>query len=1142
MGVLCSVMIGFLVLFVVAEAEAGPPSDRTMRMLMGEDVLAENVQAIRLSAAQMSPDDRFEFLMSWVWPEGRWNQFRLAGVFTPTDPSPLAMESVMTRPGGGVLESPVFELLKTARETGRLPQLRRRLAEMQPAEGLPSRKSQLAMSILLSWEADDHSTIERDLEQLFKAVQDTRPASLGDVWPETLVVARCVYDDRHSPLLVELAGHMMLQWAQRNLLNQFRPWTNHVAAWAGILTDRTTADTTSDGDAFAEAEIRRYWVPVSRKRASSRGLGFPQMEWRLSKGTVKCIAGHDDDFLYLRSPLPGDTDVQCLMQAPGIAGSLFLMGGEYVGVRYNGREVEYGTIRSGSQYAPLEQLSPFEQWIRYRSRRRSDTIQSFINGRPVRTSTATDPWLAARSWSRHHSAFRDIRLQTTGEIPATVSLSSSSVLSGWVPYYEDTVAQENSPWMYDQDEQGNGCILSVPRTSFADTHYESALVYHRPLEERSVIELEFFYEPGESEIHPMIGREAFLINAEGIQRHWITDGRWDTTEVAPDNRHPLPREPDQPLPKLKAGDWNRLQLSVEGAAVSISVNGRLAGATTLFDPEQRQFGLFCFPGFAGGVVRNITLSGNWPKELPEVNQQVLADPAVSQLDLASGQLPARWLHDFAAHGLPPQLFSLYNTNPPGLALPTSLGVNVIRPGIGKWCSTDVQLPIVLHGDFDVIAEFQDLNVQSNKDGAVMLAVHLDDNRQHQCRCIRQRSSNNREEVLASISELHEKNQRSYTVIGRERCEASAGRLRICRRGEQVWFLCADHDSDQYAITGSMTLTNAASLSDGIQLRALCDGTGMVQVMWKSIQVAAERMTWLPSGLPPEPRHLYSMKADGSDLKIVGRVPEGLTQMGSPTWLPDGRRVGFDSSAGNTSTSRIILSDLEAEKLQDIGAGCMPSFSPDGKRLVISDPNGGAVLMNADGSNRESLDRSGWGTQWSPDGRWIMYGKSGNLVLMDARDRTTRLLLNGDDATRYSYFYWNAGWSPNSKSICAKARRSSDGKDDIVIVDILPEPKLEVLHSDISGVNADFAWTADSRAVIFSMHSAAHKGPRLFVSRRDSSSTPEPWPGQPDGMKIFDCAVSPDGTTLLFSGQRITQPVDFNPPSLPTKELPSTNSN
>ena len=74
-----------------------------------------------------------------------------------------------------------------------------------------------------------------------------------------------------------------------------------------------------------------------------------------------------------------------------------------------------------------------------------------------------------------------------------------------------------------------------PTGSAGDLSLSGLLRYQRPLMEDGSIEYEFFYDPDHFETHPALDRLAFILDPSGIREHWIGDGRYDRTDLAPDN-------------------------------------------------------------------------------------------------------------------------------------------------------------------------------------------------------------------------------------------------------------------------------------------------------------------------------------------------------------------------------------------------------------------------------------------------------------------------------------------------------------------------------------------------------------------------------------------------------------------------------
>jgi Tol biopolymer transport system component len=131
--------------------------------------------------------------------------------------------------------------------------------------------------------------------------------------------------------------------------------------------------------------------------------------------------------------------------------------------------------------------------------------------------------------------------------------------------------------------------------------------------------------------------------------------------------------------------------------------------------------------------------------------------------------------------------------------------------------------------------------------------------------------------------------------------------------------------------------------------------------------------------------VYSVRANGSDLKQLTHVPDG-SAAGAPSVSPDGRTVAYTSNESGTfelmlmsrsgTHQRTILTDPDTDYL-------MPSWSPTGHRLVLSacDITVGfegwcdLVTVRRDGTHQATVvggHRYHSGGQYSPDGRWIEF--------------------------------------------------------------------------------------------------------------------------------------------------------------------------
>jgi eukaryotic-like serine/threonine-protein kinase len=99
--------------------------------------------------------------------------------------------------------------------------------------------------------------------------------------------------------------------------------------------------------------------------------------------------------------------------------------------------------------------------------------------------------------------------------------------------------------------------------------------------------------------------------------------------------------------------------------------------------------------------------------------------------------------------------------------------------------------------------------------------------------------------------------------------------------------------------------------------------------------------------------------------------------------PDEKRIAFDRDAQSTSPDTWtldLLRSVTSRLTSDPATDNFPIWSPDGLRILFSSRRSGAFdlyIKSATGAGREELflklgTPTGWGTDWSRDGRYVMY--------------------------------------------------------------------------------------------------------------------------------------------------------------------------
>ena len=71
---------------------------------------------------------------------------------------------------------------------------------------------------------------------------------------------------------------------------------------------------------------------------------------------------------------------------------------------------------------------------------------------------------------------------------------------------------------------------------------------------------------------------------------------------------------------LKPKAWNAVRLGVKGDTVSVSLNGTAVYERPIPSMNQRTFGLFHETDRTEARVRSMTLTGDWPKQLPPADK------------------------------------------------------------------------------------------------------------------------------------------------------------------------------------------------------------------------------------------------------------------------------------------------------------------------------------------------------------------------------------------------------------------------------------------------------------------------------------------------------------------------------------------
>jgi TolB protein len=120
--------------------------------------------------------------------------------------------------------------------------------------------------------------------------------------------------------------------------------------------------------------------------------------------------------------------------------------------------------------------------------------------------------------------------------------------------------------------------------------------------------------------------------------------------------------------------------------------------------------------------------------------------------------------------------------------------------------------------------------------------------------------------------------------------------------------------------------------------------------------------------------IWVMDATGAHQRDLVNDPD-FSDWG-PAWSPDGRRIAYDSNRRVGLALWLMNADGSGQQILTNGHGEYPAWSPDGRQLVYAGGDYYDIwVVNADGSNDHAITSSAaydMGPAWSPDGAWIAY--------------------------------------------------------------------------------------------------------------------------------------------------------------------------
>ena len=630
------------------------------------------------------------------------------------------------------------------------------------------------------------------------------------------------------------------------------------------------------------------------------------------------VSGHYDDLLLYQSPLRGDFEITG--DATGHGQTQLMLSGQILGA-IDGTQLAAGTFRSGGIASlvqpPLQWHSP---WVRFRAQFTGDRLRLSLNGRKVSEFPVVherDPWIGFHSRWWTSAAVRNVQIAGSPQIPASVKMSSSQSLEGWKADGRQSVGFDSADWQCVSDAEGHNQITGRRATEMDGTHDESLLRYVRPLSSGDAVEYEFYFDASTGPTHPTLGTTAFIIQPDGIMLHEMTDAGYDQTERPPDN-HYLPAGKDlrRLAVPLRSDAWNRVRLELDGELAKLSLNGKDVLDYHMGKSAHLPFGLFYFADRTQAKVRDVVMHGGWPTELPSLPEQSLADLTVSRIDDRLPALTASFAHSFVRDGLHSPLLLVAPAQQMSLESQPK-GVVAHSQSAGPWQPVEMSVSAELHGDYEIEAEFSDLERSGTGWAGILLNLEFDDPARHLSRTMLLKDPAGQGPVLqASLSE--EKNgERIYDHFDLIDCDSTSGRLRVSRRGDIVHSLFAEGDSPTFRSIGQRKVSTAPTKTGRIVLQALSHANSQCRVTWKSLTMRAEQIVEHPAAPVYSLEELDRTRARLPAVWQYDFAAEGLKPERFVTWnvdpngitqTPKGLKIS-KTAAGDWSFTTLLAKSL-----------------------------------------------------------------------------------------------------------------------------------------------------------------------------------------------------------------------------------------
>lgn len=402
-----------------------------------------------------------------------------------------------------------------------------------------------------------------------------------------------------------------------------------------------------------------HWIVADDIKEADYTLGNPAQTLWVNRDdkTWGHQVGTNFSTLMFRYPLTGEYTVSFRVhEGKYTVGAASIAGRMIEFLQHRNRLQVWGLGHRNMASLPTTELQA-GAYNEIRLERKSGTLTVHVNdkfNKQLDVPDADFPFFGLASYHYRESSFNSVAIAGDVKIPRSAEMLTPGLL-GWsarfkaetmprlviLPESELTEEDERVDWRLVE-----GVLESVKREEppqsasaagsrkYERTRKESVMQYLRPLAPGEEISLEFFHEPGKYSLAPALGRIAILLDGEKIGLHWITADPAGVTTGVDDANRVEDTEAQQPESvALKAGDWNKLSLKLDGDDAVLSINDQVVYRRQ-WEPEAgRLFGLFHDPSQYEVRMRRARLTGPWPEVLPADLLEIKPAAEVTSVDV-----------------------------------------------------------------------------------------------------------------------------------------------------------------------------------------------------------------------------------------------------------------------------------------------------------------------------------------------------------------------------------------------------------------------------------------------------------------------------------------------------------------------------